>query len=141
MYRKERKGGGTMKYSIQHDRALDTILRHLELIEEDPSKVEWAMREGNLYRNGAGARAPLCDLLIGYQDKEGLCVEVKRSTKRKDRARLQLANGLYLMGKMGYEPVRQKIVYYAYRGRSLEHELVRAKPEDFQGSLYNPREK
>ena len=110
------------RYHEQHSHTLDKIIRDLTLINEDPTKVEWVMREGDLYRGGIPEQAPLCDLLIGYQDKEGLCIEAKRSRNRRDKAIDQLNHGFYLLDKMGYSPIRRKILYY--RGGRLYHEVI-----------------
>jgi len=110
------------RFHKQHSHTLDKIIKDLTLINEDPSKVEWVMREGDLYRAGIPEQAPLCDLLIGYYDKEGLCVEAKRSRKRRAKAIDQLNNGFYLLDKMGYEPIRRKVLYY--KGGDLYHEVI-----------------
>jgi len=110
------------RFHKQHSHTLDKILHDLTLINEDPTKVEWVMREGDLYRAGIPEQAPLCDLLIGYKDKEGLCVEAKRSRKRRHKAIDQLNNGFYLLDKMGYEPIRRKVLYY--NGEDLYHEVI-----------------
>ena len=110
------------RYHEEHGHTLDKILHDLTLINEDPTKVEWVMREGDLYRAGIPEQAPLCDLLIGYKDKEGLCIEAKRSRNRRDKAIEQLNHGFYLLDKMGYEPIRRKILYY--RGDRLYHEVI-----------------
>jgi len=109
-------------YERLHRLTLDELLGHLHIIDEDISKVEWVMREGSLYRT-QGEQKPFCDLLLGYYDKEGCCVEVKRSKKRRNKGIEQLENGEYLMEKMGYSPIRKKILYY--NNNDLYYELIR----------------
>lgn len=112
-------------YSRQHKYAIEDLIRDLSIIDEDRSRIEWIMREGILYRDESH-EAPMCDLLLGYSDKEGVAVEMKRSRRRREKGIQQLENGFYVLDKMGYGPIRQKLVYYGSGG--LEYELIR--PED-----------
>ena len=99
----------------RHTFYLDTLIKNFRRIDEDPTRIHWVSKEGILLREGYRAKSQmaLCDLLIGFHDGTGLCVELKASPAKRDHALEQLANGKNLMEEtMKYWFVRQKIVYY-----------------------------
>jgi hypothetical protein len=106
-----------------HTKYLDSLIMHLQNIDENPQNVQWVMKEGFLFANNSLDSLKLCDLLIGFYDGTGLCVELKRSHIKYEHACKQLENGYNLMiHTMGYRDVRKKIVFYG--GGSLSYEII-----------------
>jgi hypothetical protein len=96
-----------------HSKNLDKLVQNMQLIDEDINHIDWIMREGIYFHNNSNNQKKLCDILVGYHNKEGLCIELKRSNKNEEKAILQLLYGKELMEKLlGYNNIRGKVVYY-----------------------------
>jgi len=105
-----------------HDYFLNQLILNLDKIDEDIYATQWIMKEGILQHNNSKSQMKLCDLLIGFYDGSGLCIELKGSRSKKDKAKLQLASGYELMTtSMNYDNVRKKVVYYTDAMYSYEN--------------------
>jgi len=96
-----------------HKKYLDNLIFNLNKIGEDRKGVEWLSREPILFIENSLDQYPMCDLLIGFYDTTGLCVELKSSKYSRDKAIKQLESGNKVMTeRFGYFFVRSKIAYY-----------------------------
>jgi len=108
----------------KHDQNLERIIKDLSLIDEDVMDVKFIMKEGIYLQDNSTFYKKMCDLLIGFYNEEGLCLELKRGESQSNKAILQLTSGRRLMrDTFGYDIVRGKIAYYG-SGRIKYEEII-----------------
>lgn len=95
-----------------HNFYLEKLINNLSVVKENPKEIEWIFTEPALFYRGDFARKKLCDVLVGYYDKSGVVIELKRSPNGREKAIEQLINGATLLNSFGYSVKRSKIVYY-----------------------------
>lgn len=102
-----------MNRNCRHDYYLNQLINRLHEVNENPSDISWIMVDGIWMPRGSTNRKKLCDIVAVYYDRKVSCIELKGSTNKRKKARVQLASSEKFVREMlGFNDIRKKIVYY-----------------------------
>jgi hypothetical protein len=106
-----------------HAEHLDKLVRNLTIIDEDPTEIEWIIKEGIWFRPNSIQYRTLCDGLIGYSDGTGSVFELKGDRGKRQHALKQIHSGFQMLEEVYGRTSRYgKLVIY-YQG-NFKYETI-----------------
>ena len=113
---------------LPHDTYLEDLVTHLEDIGEDKKGIQWIMKDGIWMPDDTVAYNQLCDLILVYYNGTGIPVELKGSSRKRDKALIQIESGRkFITDVLGLECPHGKIVIYSNSRRALFDQRLKNK--------------
>ena len=102
-----------MRFRTYHDRFLEQLVGHLNMVDEVPENVSWILKEGIWLKHKSTAHRCFCDLVLFYENDNVSCLELKSSPVMRHHAIEQLySSRRFVRDCLGYEVTCLKVVYY-----------------------------
>jgi hypothetical protein len=113
-----------LRTDTAHQAFLDLIVQHIELVGEEPTDLDYILREGKLIKYNR--LLPFADLILGFHCKHYTVAELKTFNCDRSHARHQLNNAAaYVRQTKGTNsPIDKKIVYYDLKEKLLGYEVI-----------------